>query len=93
MSHSFSAPMNESKPTTEQLELALLVRETVAKRLRMPLDEITLEARFEDLNLDSLDMAELIFLLEDQLKKPIQLEQGVKLKTVGDVVELLANHV
>lgn len=69
-----------------------MVISTVAKRLKRPAEEIALDTRFEDLGVDSLDMAEMFFLLEDQLLKTIPLDQGVPLQTVGDVVALVADQ-
>lgn len=76
-----------SRPAIESMVLS-----TVAKRLKRPMEEIALDTRFEDLGVDSLDMAEMFFLLEDQLLKTIPLDQGVRLQTVGDVVTLVADQ-
>jgi acyl carrier protein len=70
----------------------LLVRQTIAKRLRIDVNEIQLDTNFHDLNLDSLDLAELFFLLEDQLKKQIHVDQTANLKTVNDVVRLVMKN-
>jgi acyl carrier protein len=70
----------------------LLVRQTIAKRLRIDLNEVQLDTNFDDLNLDSLDLAELFFLLEDQLKKQIHVDQTTNLKTVSDVVGLVMRN-
>lgn len=72
--------------------VALLVRQTIAKRLRIDLNEVQLDTNFHDLNLDSLDLAELFFLLEDQLKKQIHVDQTTNLKTVNDVVGLVMRN-
>lgn len=67
----------------------LLVRQTIAKRLRVDIEDIQLNTHFDELNLDSLDLAELLFLLEDQIKKQINIDQTANLKTVQDVVALV----
>ena len=69
----------------------LLVRHTIAKRLRIDMNEVQLDTNFHDLNLDSLDLAELFFLLEDELKKQINVDQINNLETVNDVVMLVTN--
>jgi acyl carrier protein len=71
---------------------ALLVRQTIAKRLRIDVNEIQLDTKLHDLNLDSLDLAELFFLLEDQLKRQVNVYQTSNLQTVNDVVVLVCDH-
>jgi acyl carrier protein len=70
----------------------LLVRQTIAKRLRIDVNEVQLDTNFHDLNLDSLDLAELFFLLEDQIKRQIHVDQMSNLVTVNDVVMLVAKN-
>lgn len=74
-------------------EVELLVRQTIANRLRLDSECIQLETRLLDLNIDSLDMAEMLFLLEDQLGKAIHLEQSNDLATVNDVVDLVKKFI
>ncbi|MEK7345844.1 MAG: acyl carrier protein [Pseudomonadota bacterium] len=69
--------------------IELLVRQTIAKRLHIDVNKVQLDTNFHDLNLDSLDLAELFFLLEDQLKKQINVNQTSNLQTVNDVVMLV----
>lgn len=92
MSHLSSAPMTELNAARGGEALSTLIRETVAHRMKKPLEQITPETRFEELDLDSLDMAELFFLLEDRLQVTIALDQGVHLKTVEDVIAWVATH-
>jgi acyl carrier protein len=70
----------------------LLVRQTIAKRLRVDIEDIQLNTHFDELNLDSLDLAELLFLLEDQIKKQINIDQVSNLQTVNDVVVLVMRN-
>lgn len=72
--------------------LADSIRETLANRLRLPLDAVTLHTRFDRLQMDSLDLAELFFLLEEQLGTTIPMSQGVELASVSDVVDLVWRH-
>ena len=67
----------------------LLVRQTIAKRLRIDINDVQSETSFEELKLDSLDLAELFFLLEDEMKKSIDVGQNFNLVTVRDVVQLI----
>lgn len=84
--------MNEAPTAPTREELSDLIRQTLSMRLKRPIEDITLETRFETLDLDSLDMAELFFLLEDKLQTTIPLEQGVHLDIVADVLELIVLH-
>jgi acyl carrier protein len=70
----------------------LLVRQTIAQRLRLDVENIQLDTHLHDLNLDSLDLAELLFLLEDQIKKQINIDQTANLKTVQDVLALVMKN-
>ena len=52
--------------------------------------EITMESTFADLNVDSLDTAELVMNLEDELG--ITIEMNEKLTTVGELVKLIEEN-
>ena len=52
--------------------------------------EITREATFEDLDVDSLDLAELSQIVEDEFGVSIKASDVAELKTVGDVLDLIA---
>ena len=51
---------------------------------------ITPESSFKDLNVDSLDIAEMVMTLEDEFGITIELEEGVN--TVEDLVNLIATR-
>ncbi|WP_061215187.1 acyl carrier protein [Syntrophomonas wolfei] len=54
----------------------------------IPEDEIQLEAKFaEDLEADSLDIVEMLMLLEEKFDIQIPEEEAAKLKTVKNVVD------
>ena len=53
-------------------------------------DNITPEAKFEDLDVDSLDLVELAQIVEDEYGVEITDQDMDKLKTVGDVIDLIA---
>ncbi len=89
MSLSSLKPMTEKTSLLSSDTLAALICETLAKRLKKPPEEITLDTRFDALEMDSLDLAEMFFLLEDELKTTIPLDQGVQLETVSDVLRLV----
>ena len=92
MSHSSSETMTNSNLPMSVESVELLVRQTIAKRLRIDVSEVQLDTNFHDLNLDSLDLAELFFLLEDQIKRQIHVDQMSNLVTVNDVVMLVAKN-
>lgn len=52
-------------------------------------DEITPEATFEALDLDSLDLVEFSMAAEDELGVKISDDEAAELKTVGDAAKLL----
>ena len=63
-----------------------MVEEKVIELLKEKVDEenITSETKFADLGIDSLDIAELIMNIEDEVD--IEMEMDASLQTVGDVV-------
>ncbi|HRY13706.1 MAG TPA: acyl carrier protein [Syntrophomonadaceae bacterium] len=56
-------------------------------------DQIKLESRFEeDLEADSLDVVEMIMMLEEEYEFEIPEDVAEKLKTVKDVVDYIEQH-
>ena len=51
--------------------------------------EVTLDATFETLDVDSLDLVELAQIVEDEFSVKLESDDVAKLKTVGDAVELV----
>ena len=54
--------------------------------------DITREATFEDLDVDSLDLAELSQVVEDEFGVVLKGDDVAELKTVGDAVDLIAQR-
>ena len=52
---------------------------------------ITPESNFKDLNVDSLDIAEMVMTLEDEFGITIELEEGIA--TVQDLVKLINERI
>jgi len=50
---------------------------------------VTREATFEELDVDSLDLAELSQIIEDEYGVQLKGEDVAKIKTVGDAVDLV----
>ena len=69
------------------------MRTLLAERLGLLPDEVVPEARFtDDLGLDSLDMVELLTIMEEQQGSAIDDESARSLTTVGQAVDHLVRH-
>jgi len=68
------------------------IRALLAQDFKLDPDQLTLDARLEDLGVDSIGMAELIFNVEDEflLKLP---DVAVQLSTFGEVVQYIDDAV
>ncbi len=55
-------------------------------------DEITREASFEELDIDSLDLVELAQIVEDEYGVVLKGEDMKELKTVGEAVDLIVSR-
>lgn len=65
------------------------VAKVLAEYRDMNVSEITMETSFKKLALDSLDMVDLVMMLEDEFDLEIEIKE--KLETVQDLVELIDN--
>lgn len=75
----------------EMPELQERVRGILADQLAVPLDKVTMEARFaEDLDADSLDLVEAVLALEEELGIEVPEQEMEGVKTVRQAVELVA---
>ena len=63
------------------------IAELVAERVEKDVSEITMDSKFQDLGIDSLDTVELLMTLEDKLGIEVELDQ--KVETVGDLVAFI----
>ena len=63
------------------------IAELVAERVEKDVAEITMDSKFQDLGIDSLDTVELLMNLEDKLGIEVELDQ--KVETVGDLVAFI----
>lgn len=55
-------------------------------------EDLSREAKFEDLDVDSLDLVELAQIVEDEYGVELSDSDMDKLETVGDVVDLIAGR-
>ena len=53
------------------------------------IEDVTREATFEDLDVDSLDLAELSQIIEDEYGVALKGDDVGKIKTVGDAISLV----
>ena len=66
------------------------VRKMLAEQLNISVDKITPESRvIEDLGADSLDVVEMLMLLEDEFDVTVSDEESVNLRTVADIVKVI----
>ncbi len=79
-----------SADATSQTVREVITDELV--RLGAQRDEITDEAKLTDIDLDSLDLAELAQILEDRYETKLDGAEVVRVRTVGDVVALIENR-
>jgi acyl carrier protein len=70
------------------------VRGIVAERLGVDEDKVTMEAEFiGDLNADSLDLVEVIMALEQEFGTEIKDEDAETIRSVGDAVRFIDDHI
>lgn len=66
------------------------VRKMLAEQLNIPVEKVLPESRvIEDLGADSLDVVEMLMLLEDEFDVTVSDEESVKLSTVSDIVKVI----
>ena len=66
------------------------VKKLLAEQLNISPDKITLKSRvIEDLGADSLDVVEMLMVLEDEFNVTVTDEESLTMKSVGDIVTLI----
>jgi len=65
------------------------VKALVVEQLGVEESKVTMDATFEDLEADSLDVVELIMALEEAFGVDIPDEDAEKVRTVGDIVSYI----
>ncbi len=78
-----------SAVTTEQVEARVV--EVLASFGPEP-EQITREATFEALDIDSLDLVELAQIVEDEYGVVLAADDMKKLKTVGDAIDMIVSR-
>lgn len=75
--------------TTEQVEARVI--ETLAS-FGPDADQITRDATFEELDIDSLDLVELAQIVEDEYGVVLKGDDMKELQTVGDAIDLVVSR-
>ena len=66
------------------------VKKLLAEQLNISADTITENSKvIEDMGADSLDVVEMLMILEDEFNVTVSDEESLQLKTVGDIVKLI----
>lgn len=69
------------------------VKEIIVEQLSVSADEVVPEASFvDDLGADSLDLVELIMVMEEKFGQEIPDEDAEKLQTVQDAISYIQEH-
>jgi acyl carrier protein len=70
------------------------VKEIIIEQLGVKEEEVVPEASFvDDLGADSLDLVELVMLLEEEFGQEIPDEDAEKIQTVQDAVDYITSHI
>lgn len=73
-------------------EYAAKIKEIVAEQLNYDIEKLTDDTLFvEDLSADSLEIVELVMALENEFGIEIPEDAVEKIKTIGDLADVLAN--
>jgi acyl carrier protein len=67
------------------------ITELIVKRTGCDADAVTLESRFEDFGIDSLDTMEVLIQLESEIGREIELSE--RLDTVADLINVIEDQV
>jgi acyl carrier protein len=63
------------------------VLDVIAKTQRMPREKITLDSRFEELGMDSMDAVNILFALEEKFDITIPDEAAKQIRSIREMVE------
>ncbi len=79
-------------PTTQEIEDKVF--SIVSEQMGVDKAEISRETSFvNDLNADSLDTVELVMEFEDEFEMSIPDEEAEKIKTVGQAIDYIMEHI
>lgn len=70
-----------------------MVKEIIVEQLSVSEDEVVADASFvDDLGADSLDLVELVMVLEEKFNQEIPDEAAEKIQTVQDAIDYIKEH-
>lgn len=69
-----------------------IVHRILVETFKVPADDVTPEATFETLELDSLDLVELTLAVEEETGVKIEDDEVERIRTVRDAVDLIAER-
>lgn len=70
-----------------------LVLSVIAEQLGQPVESLSAESTFADLNADSLELFQIIMALEEKFEIEFDNDRAEGIKTVGDVLDYIAELV
>jgi acyl carrier protein len=74
--------------TIDRSEVEQKIKEIVANQRRLDPSSLSLDQKLEDLQVESIDLVEIIFAIEDEFDIDVpQDRDAMKLETLGDVVD------
>ncbi len=68
-------------------ETAAIIFAIIAKIKHIPVETVTIDQTFEELNIDSLDAINIVFEVEEEFKIAVPDHQLHSLRTISDVVD------
>ena len=63
------------------------VLDVIAQTQRIPREKLTLDGRFEELGMDSMDAVNILFALEDKFDITIPDEEAKNIRSIRDIVD------
>jgi len=73
----------------QRKEIVKKVIEIVSKRITFNYEGVNEESTFEDLGFDSLDLMEILMLLEEEFDINISINKATKMKKLSDLVDYI----
>lgn len=77
----------------QQEELLIIIRRTISQETGMPLENVEVDTKLADLDVDSLDMLKLILVFEKSFDITISAAEIMCIKTIGDVIARIEQKV
>lgn len=69
------------------------VKEIISEQLEVAADRLTTETTFEEIDADSLDIVELVMVLEEEFDLEISDHEIEEINTIGDIVNFIESKI